>query len=214
MAQRGRPKKVEIPEEEIVVETKEKELDLQAIIAQAVASALAENDKKHEAEISDIKKKYATKKDDIKIEIKNNTFGAFVLTAKKGRASSIFANLQPQGTTLLTYQELREYNSVCSHFLQSGELVINDVFSEDTTVKDVANSIGIISLYDGDEKISDVEDILNKEYSVFVNFVETNPKTFGVLLAHAYELFKKGKFNFADKQNYFRMNDGNMDLFK
>lgn len=216
MAQRGRPKKVveETKEEVKVEEVKAEEMDIQAMIAQAVAMALKESNVQHEAEISEIKKKYSGKKDDIKIEVKNNTFGTFILTAKKGKASNIFAKLPPQGTTLITYQELREYNSVCSNFLQNGEIIISDVFSEETTIETVASALGLASLYEGEEKITDVEDILTKEYSVFIAFIESNPKIFGILLAHAYEMHKKGQFNFADKQNYFRMKDGNMELFK
>ena len=204
MADVGRPKGS--TNKKVIEEAKQPEIDMQEMIAKAVAMALAENEKKHAEEIENIKKQYKPKPsiNEIQVEIKNNTFGVFIIGDRKGKASQVFYRLPEHGdTTLVDYADFRAYYSQNSKFFKSGELIISDVYG-DISFDDFIKKLGLTKLYSNKISVKDINSILEADYKDFEEFMNDNDSMIDLVAEYALKAFKNDKFNYGDKQNYFR----------
>jgi len=196
----------------------DKGLDIEKLIAKAVASALDESEKKHEKEIDDLKKQINhTDKEDFdnaRVEIMNNTYSTFIMSGRKGKSANVFYKLESYGdTSILDYEEFRNYYSQNSKRFKSGELLITDVIGN-ITKKDLLERLKLNKLYIGKISFDNYKSILTCDYKEFEDFIEDNPSTFENLLEHSVEMNKKGQFNYGDKQNFFRNKTSMLELFK
>ena len=194
-------------------EVETKEISMEEMIAKAVTIAIENSEKKHKAELKKIQNNNSSfSKDDIRIEVMNNTHGVFIIGGKKGKMASIFFRLTDYGdTALLDYEEFRAYYSQSSRVFKSGELIIKEVIGMD--LDDFAKRVGMSKLYSGDIKLNDMSTIFKADYEVFEKFIDGNVSLITIVLEHALEAYKKGEFNYGDKQNYFRAKVNDMRLF-
>jgi hypothetical protein len=201
----GRPKGSSNKKEE----TKKDEINIEELVAKAVADALAENEKRHKKEIKELEEKLKSGKSsdlkDISIEITNNTLGAFVVGSKRGAITTRVLRSY-KDSTLLDYKDFRLYYSENRRFFKSGELLITDVVG-DSTVDEVCENIKFKPIE------QDYDELLSGDYENFKEFLDKNKDSIDNMLDHALELHKKGKFDFASKRDYFRRVTKNYDLF-
>lgn len=191
-------------------ENKKDEVNIEELVAKAVADALAENEKRHKKEIKELEEKLKSGKSsdlkDISVEITNNTLGTFVLGSK--RDAIITRVLRKyKDSTLLDYKEFRLYYSENKEFFESGELLITDVIGN-STEKELYDDIKFEPIK------KDYEELLTGDYEDFKKFLDNNKASIDNMLDHALELHKKGRFDFASKRDYFRRVTKNFDLFK
>jgi hypothetical protein len=194
-----------------------KDIDIEKLVSDAIDKALKDKEKEHDKEIKKLKEQIKNSNsnlDDIRVEVMNNTFSIFIMSGRKGKSANIFYKLESHGdTAILDYEEFRNYYAQNSKHFKSGELLITDVIGG-AEVKDVLEKVKLDYLYEGKLSLEKYDEILNADYKDFEDFIKEYPQTFDNLLEHAVQLHKKAKFNYGDKQNYFRQAIKNPELFK
>lgn len=195
-------------------------VDVDALIAESVAKAVANISKKYEGEIEKIKSESKPSKksanrvpDDTEIILKSNVEGKFIVSEKKGK-SPIFAVIGFGDEVVFTYGELRGYfNNSGKIFLEKGKLIIEEVLSDDYGIKDIVKSSKIRKLYEGDYNITNIPEMLEQGIDVLRKFLEESPQAAEAILESAYSVYKDGNLNDYSIIEYLRSGFENRYLF-
>ena len=199
---------------------KEKELNVEELIAKAVAEALEKQKQELEKEkpvekTVVTKSKYKIIPDSTKVRIKSNISGMFNWFEDRGKVRVYVQLFDAEQEQVLDYDEFRILSS--KDFLRKATLAIVDVYSnDDITIEDVSRDVNVSNLYEGEFVANDIEKLFDDSVSVekFSNYINSNKDVAETVLDVAYRLYRQGKFNDHAKMAFLRTGFNNPNLFK
>jgi len=236
----GRPKKIvadnnvekDTVTEKAVVKDSGNNIDIEAIIKQALAEQakdfkklLKEKDKELEEKNIELKENVKKKKeykfipDTTKIRLKSNIEGVFYFVNDKGRVPTFIKLNNFRDTVVVNYDELRVLVNSEKRFVQRGKIAIEEVYSEsDIGKEDIIKDLRLDKVYFQENVIdpNDIEDIFTDKVSPkeFEELVKNSKDMAEAILEVAYVLYRKHQFNDNSKMNFLRQKFRNPRLFK
>jgi hypothetical protein len=213
MASAGRPKKVN------------NDVNLEELIKKITAEVTAKVENKYEQKIKELEgvkkqsKKVKLIPDDIKVRIQSNIAGKFTFIENRGRINVYIQLLNYGDSLVISYDELRALYTSKPNFINRGQIIITDVYSnDDIELEDVLRDLRVDNIYMNESLLnpSRIKDLFTEEIDIkeFEKLLSNTPSMTETALDVAYIYFKKGQFNDNAKMNYFRQNFNNPNLFK
>jgi len=221
MANRGRPStktttKVNVDKPKVDKPKTDSNVDVEALIAKAVADALKKQEKEFEKQNKTAnKRKFIS--DNTRVRIEQNIDGKFIISDTRGQNFFIELNGYRDSTTM-AFKDLKNFHGRNYTFFTSGKLIITDVTSEnDITVEDVINDLNLQKVYYDENKISpiDIEDLFTSKYSTdnFEKAVRNSVEIAETILEIGYVFYRRGQFTDNSKMNILRTLFRNPNLF-
>ena len=198
-------------------------IDIDAIVAKAVAEALAKQAKetaKKEKEIITEEPIYKYIPDNVKVECMSNIVGTFVLRDDNENPTVNVTLANVGDKARLSYAQLMSLKNKKPDILNRGMLAICRVFSEsaDITTKDIYIDLDLENLYCNEVEVTPLN--IAKLFDEKVTAEEmqakltARPYMYDLCLEYAYHLFRQGKFNNYAKMSVFKVMSGKDNLFK
>jgi hypothetical protein len=197
-------------------ENNQSNIDIQEVIAKAVAEALEKQKKEFEFSAKKSRNKFVP--DNARVRIETNIGGKFIISDTRGQNFFIELNGYKDGTTI-SFKDLKNFYGKSYKLFTSGKIVITDVVSDvDIELEDVIKDLNLTKIYFDKNKISpiDIESIFYEDVNLreFENKVTNSPEVAETILEVAYILYRRGTFNDNSKMNFLRQIFRNQNLFK
>lgn len=198
-------------------------IDIDAIVAKAVAEALAKQAKetaKKEKEVVVTEDTYKYIPDNVKVECVSNIVGTFVVRDDNENPTVNVTLANVGDKARLSYAQLMALKNRKPDILNIGMLAISRVFSEDPkiTVKDIYVDLDLENLYCKESEITPLNIVKLFDEKVTAEEMQAKltarPYMYDLCLEYAYHLFRQGKFNNYAKMSVFKVMSGKDNLFK
>jgi DNA primase large subunit len=203
-------------DDKVVTEDKKTDLNIDNLVAKAVAEALAKQEKTNiKAKTKNIKYKFIPEQTSVRVQ--TNVGGKFIINDSRGQ--SFFYELNGYGDSVtIPFKELKNYYGKNYTLFTSGKLAIIDVVSDaDIELEDVINDLNLTKIYFNDNKVSpiNIETLFYDEIEIneFENKIRNSDEVAETIVEVGYILYKNGTFNDNSKMNFLRQQFRNPDLF-
>jgi hypothetical protein len=215
-----KPKIVKTPEAEkiIEIENKSSDINIQDIIAKAVAEALEKQAKEiAQTQTTTKPKKNKYVPENARIRLESNDNGKIIISDQRGQNFFLELNGYKDNVTM-SFKDLKNFHGKHYTMFNSGILTIVDIATDaDIEVEDVIKDLGLTKIYYDPKKINpnEIEEVFTSDCSItdFENKVRNSVEIAESIIAVAHILYKRGIFTDNSKMNFLRQHFRNSVLF-